>query len=127
MDQRTVQSAIDGLRRDGGSCSVIVKNGKIVGEHNASEVNPAYSTGKSLIGTAIGAAIADGFLDLDSKGPKWTVKEHLQQFVNGRWDYEPLSGQNDAVEILDMYVGNGRDYIRKKILDPLGMKNTRFG
>ena len=126
LAERQVSKAINGLKSGPTSCAVIVKNGKIISEHKGQSAGQAYSTGKSVIGTAIGIAYTQGLLRLEDRGPDWTIREHLQQFHRGKWDYEALSGQNNAVKILDQYAGDGIKYVKEQVFEKLGMSSTRF-
>ena len=125
LDSIAVESYLKGLPF-ATTCSVLVKNGKLIGNYQGHKTKRIVSIGKTIHSMAIGIAIKEGLLDLDSEGPVASVRQHLQQNYRGHWQYEPYKGQVYGTQILNKYVGRAESFIQRKLFDKLQMQQTKF-
>ena len=125
VNPKKIKKYLNSLNRFSTTCSVIVKNGKIIGNYRGHKEGRIFSIGKTIQSMAIGVAIDEDLLSLESAGPVGTVREHLQQNYTGQWDYEPIKGQLNAQEILDDYTGDAEQYVKDRIFKRLKMKHTK--
>ena len=115
----------------GSDCVAIVKDGYLVASQGSTQPRNPWSVGKSVLSSIIGIMYTNGeisSLDAPGSGSGNTIRENLEQPIDGSWDYSPTGGQSRAADIVANYGGESVGAHAKRLLfDPLGMSRSSMG
>ena len=121
-----LERALDTMMNDS-RCVAIVKDGYLVGSRGGTRLHNPMSVGKSVLSSIIGIMATNGEIDsINDQGiGRNSIRENLEQTIDGSWDYSPTGGQSRDADIAARYGGEpvGR-HAKRLLFDPLGMDDT---
>lgn len=128
LSKSGLDDAIRGMN-SGSDCVAVVKDGYMVAsEGSRTRTHNPWSVGKSVLSAIIGIMYTNGTIDsLDDPGAGRgnSIRENLEQTINGSWSYSPTGGQSRAADIVADYSGTSVGRAASRYLfDPLGMTRS---